>query len=86
MEIGGFDIIGNAGVMLIATAYFLLQANLLDSTSLSYSGINALGAILVLISLTEAFNLAAFVLEVFWILISLWGLVSALRMKRSHEL
>jgi len=84
MEFGWFDIIGNTGVILIITAYFLLQAKLVDSASISYSAINALGASLILFSLTEAFNLAAFILEFFWILISLWGLASALRLKRSN--
>lgn len=85
MEFGWFDIVGNGGVILIIIAYFLLQARLIDSISVAYSTLNALGAGMVLISLTEAFNLAAFVLEFFWVLISLWGLATALRIRRAHQ-
>lgn len=85
MEFGWFDIVGNGGVILIIIAYFLLQARLIDSISVAYSTLNALGAGMVLISLTEAFNLAAFVLEFFWVLISLWGLATALRIRHAHQ-
>jgi len=46
--------------------------------------INLLGAILLLISLSVHFNLAAFVLEVCWGLIALVGLVKALGERRGR--
>ncbi len=58
---------------MIIGAFFLLQIEKLKSESLSYSLLNGVGALLVLISLIYSFNLAAFILEIFWLAISLIG-------------
>ncbi len=58
---------------MIIGAFFLLQIEKLKSESLSYSLLNGVGALLVLISLIYSFNLAALILEVFWLGISLIG-------------
>jgi hypothetical protein len=42
---------------------------------------NASGAVLVMISLALRFNLSAFLMEAFWLLISLYGLGKSLRAK-----
>ena len=76
-----FDIAGLVGVVLIVIAYLLLQLGKLRSTAVSYSLLNALGAALVMVSLYFAFNLAAFLMEAFWFLISLFGLVRTLMKK-----
>ncbi len=78
-----FDIAGSLGVTLIITAYFLLQTKKIDSASVLYSSLNAVGAGLVLISLTDEFNLSAFLLEFFWVLMSLWGVFSALKIQNA---
>jgi hypothetical protein len=83
MEIYWYDVVGNIGVLLILTAYLLLQIDRIESNSAGYSLLNALGAGLVLASLLGAFNLAAFVLEAFWLLISLWGLFARFRDQNS---
>ena len=69
-----FDLAGFIGVLLIVIAYMLLQLDKLPSSSPSYSLMNAAGALLIIISLIFAFNLSAFIVEVFWFLISLLGL------------
>jgi hypothetical protein len=46
---------------------------------LAWPLLNGLGAALVLASLRVEFNLGAFILECFWLLISLVGLVRLLR-------
>ena len=69
-----FDLAGFIGVLLIIIAYLLLQLDKLPSSSPSYSLMNAAGALLIIISLIFAFNLSAFIVEVFWFLISLLGL------------
>jgi hypothetical protein len=74
-----FDFLGTVGVAIMIVAYLLLQLDRLDSKSLTYSLLNAVGAGLVVISLLFKFNPAAFIIEVFWILISLFGIVRALR-------
>ncbi|AZV32829.1 hypothetical protein FBG13_14310 [Cobetia marina] len=69
------DIIGMLGTSLVVGAFFLLQIGRLDARSLTYNLMNLSGAILLLISLCINFNLASFVIEVFWIVASLVGLV-----------
>jgi predicted membrane protein len=79
-----FDMIGFIGVLLIIIAYLLLQLDKLPSSSPRYSLLNAAGALLIIVSLIFAFNLSAFIVEVFWFLISLLGLWrSAISQKNS---
>jgi predicted membrane protein len=68
------DLVGFIGVLLIVVAYLLLQLDKLPSASPRYSLLNAGGALLIIVSLIFAFNLSAFVVEAFWILISVLGL------------
>lgn len=77
-----YDFVGNVGVFLLLAAYLLLQLNKLSSNQLSYSILNGVGAIFILISLTYEFNLSAFAIEFFWLLISLVGIVNYYRAKR----
>ena len=82
MTIAWFDLIGFMGVLLIIVAYLLLQLEKLPSSSPIYSLMNALGALLIIISLLFDFNLSAFVVEAFWFLISLLGLTRTLLSSR----
>lgn len=74
------DLVGNVGVLMLMVAYLLLQLNRLSS-GLIYSVLNAVGASLIVISLLTNFNLSAFLMEVFWVLISLLGIYRSLRPK-----
>ena len=58
---------------MIAGAYLALQLGRIRSTDLLYSIWNAIGAVLVLVSLIFEFNLAAFLVEAFWLAISVLG-------------
>lgn len=69
-----YDVVGIAGVSLIVVAYLLLQSDRLQAADRRYSFANALGASLVLVSLVHDFNLSAFLIEAFWLAISLYGL------------
>jgi uncharacterized YccA/Bax inhibitor family protein len=69
-----FDLAGFVGVLLIVIAYLLLQLDKLPSSSLSFSLLNAGGSLLIMFSLVFKFNVSAFLIEVFWFLISLIGL------------
>jgi multidrug transporter EmrE-like cation transporter len=80
MNYGLLDFVGNLGVLLLMVAYLLLQLNKL-SNGLAYSVLNALGASLIIISLLVNFNLSAFLIEVFWILISFVGIYRHLRLR-----
>jgi hypothetical protein len=73
-NLGWFDLVGFIGVLLIVFAYLLLQLDKLPSSSPRYSLLNAAGALLIIVSLIFSFNLSAFIVEVFWFLISLLGL------------
>ena len=73
------EIFGMFGVALIVAMYLLLQTGRIDPDRPVFSVLNALGAGLVLASLAFDFNLAAAVIEGFWLLISLYGLGRALR-------
>ena len=74
MTYSWYDFLGNVGVLLILLSYLLLQMKKIKSQSMYYSLMNAAGALLILVSLYYNFNLSAFVMEVFWLLISLYGL------------
>lgn len=78
MDYRWYDLVGNAGVILILGSYLLLQADRLRSDAIGYSGANGLGAFLILVSLYFEFNLSAFLIEAAWLLISLWGLARRL--------
>ena len=67
------DIIGLVGVVIILWYYFLLQIGKCSSNSLIFSVANFVGAILILISLVFNWNLSSVVIEVAWLLISLYG-------------
>jgi len=73
-----YDLAGNIGVLMMVIAYLLLQLEKLSSSAVSYLLLNATGAILVILSLLFHFNLSAFLMEVFWLLISLFGLAKPL--------
>ena len=82
LNLSWFDFAGFVGVVVIVAAYLMLQLNRLPSTAPAYSLLNAVGAFLVMLSLVFDFNLAAFLMEAFWFLISLFGLLRPLVMKR----
>lgn len=70
-------------MLLMVVAYLLLQLEKLSSAAVSYLALNAIGAVLVIISLTVRFNLSAFLMEAFWLLISLYGLAKPLFARRA---
>ena len=81
-----FDIIGTLGVGMIIVAYAAVQGGRMKSEQLSYSITNLVGAGMILVSLRYNFNLASVIIEVFWILISVWGIVLWLkRRSRNNE-
>jgi len=83
MNYSWYDFIGNIGVALVILTYLALQLERLDSRSVLYSALNGIGAALVALSLMFEFNLSAFVVEVFWLLISVYGIVRQLKAKNA---
>ena len=73
-----YDVLGTIGVAIIIGSYFALQTDRLNPRGLLYSTLNAAGAALILLSLVHDFNWAAFLVEAFWLLISLFGMARRL--------
>ena len=87
MQYAWYDFAGNIGVALMVLGYLLLQAEKIRSSDLRYSLMNGIGALLVVVSLIYRFNLSAFLVEAFWLLISIYGLIKFAvrpRAKESH--
>ena len=74
MNFAWYNILGTAGVATIVITYVLLQTERLRSGSLNYSLFNGIGALLILVSLYFEYNFPSFVVEFFWLLISLFGI------------
>jgi len=79
------DSLGIVGVILVVGTYLLLQLNRINSYSLSYSLFNGLGALLILISLIFKFNVSAFIIELFWVIISTIGVIRYFKRKKQTE-
>ena len=77
-----YDLIGNIGVFLILITYLLLQLNKINNKTIKYSLLNAIGACAILFSLYFKFNLSAFIIELFWLLISLIGVIKCFLPKK----
>lgn len=78
------NIIGMTGTGMVVGTYFLIQLNKMNPKGFAYNFWNLTGAILLLISLLVHFNLASFVIELFWIAASLVGLYNYYQSKRNH--
>ena len=68
------NIIGMLGTLFVVGSYFLMQLNKLDPKGLRFNLINLAGAIFLLLSLLVHFNLASFIIEIFWIAASSIGI------------
>jgi len=73
------DWVGSSGVLIIVAAYLWLQIGRIAGQNVVFSGANLLGSMLILVSLYFNFNFSAVLIEIFWIIISLFGLVMGLR-------
>ncbi len=78
-----FDVIGMTGTFLVVGAFLFMQLGKLEPKGFKYNVMNLSGAILLLISLTYNFNLASFVIEIFWIVASTIGLYNVIKAKRN---
>jgi len=78
-------IVGIIGTLLVLLAFFLLQARKLHGNGAVYQLLNAFGAAAIIVSLFYQFNLASMVLEIAWLLISIYGLVTSFRLRRESR-
>lgn len=76
---------GFVGMLFVVVAYLFLQINKYTIKSLEYQLLNLIGAILLLISLFVHFNLGSFIIEIFWIIITVYGIVVNLKKKKEDK-
>ncbi|MEO8808815.1 MAG: hypothetical protein ABI386_01030 [Rhodanobacter sp.] len=85
-QIFWYDWAGYLGVVLVLLAYLLLQARLLPSDGLIYQLMNLLSALgLILSLLFGSINWPAFLMEVAWLLISIYGIVRGWRLRQERS-
>ena len=83
MNLFWYDWAGYFGVVLVLLAFFLLQERKLQGNGLTYQLMNILGAVGVMLSLGfGSFNLAAFTMQVAWLLIGSYGIVRGVKRRR----
>jgi hypothetical protein len=75
---GLYDGIGLLGVLCILVAYGAAQLRRLDATGVTSLLMNLVGACLIMVSLTRAFNLSAFLMEATWAAVAVFGLARRL--------
>jgi hypothetical protein len=81
------DWAGYVGVVLVLLAFLLLQARKLHGNGLTYQLMNIAGALGVMLSLLfGSFNLPAFVMEVAWALIGIYGVLRGNRLRREKRI
>ncbi len=76
------DAIGSFGAFLVVAAYFATQMRMMNSEDLAFPVVNLIGSALIVYSLLQTFNLASMLIESFWIVISLLGIVQHFRLRR----
>ena len=83
MNLEWYDWIGMLGTLMVLAAFFLLQAGKLSGNGIVYQLLNLFGAGGVLVSLMDKFNVSVFLLELAWVLISIYGIVRTLTRRRA---
>lgn len=78
-----FDVVGIAGFGLYVLNYTLLTFRKLQTEHVLFFVLNGTAAVLVLIGLSSAFNLASAMIQIFWIGISVVAVVVRLRNRSS---
>lgn len=76
-----FLVFGLVGSGLVVLAYLLNQTGRLASTDWRFPAANLVGALAILLSLIDAWNLPSALIEVFWVAISLYGLARCWRQR-----
>jgi hypothetical protein len=79
MEFDPYIAAGIVGAGCFIFAYFATVQGWLEPTDWRFPAVNLMGAVLVLVSLIDAWNLPSVVLECFWGAISIYGLVRCLK-------
>ena len=81
-----YDLAGFLGAAIIVVVYFAMQQRWLNALDWRFPAANLLGSLMILVSLWFEWNFPSFVIEVFWVLISLMGLARSLAERRRRNL
>ncbi|BBY53178.1 hypothetical protein H7J07_13715 [Mycobacterium koreense] len=73
------DLVGVVGVVVVTVMYFLLQTDRVSPDIPLFSLLNAVGSLMIIFSLWFHWNLASAIMEAFWLSISVYGWIKALR-------
>lgn len=68
------DLIGNAGVVILLGTFLFAQIGKLAMDSIKYNVLNIIAATLLLINLLVKPNLSGIIIEVWWIVFSIYGI------------
>lgn len=79
------DFIGIVGVLITILAYMLLQLEKIEAKDLIFSVLNTLGALLIIVSLLYDWNLASFIMESTWMMLSLYGILKYYKTAKRGE-
>lgn len=77
------DLISLIGMIFGITSYFLLQIGKLELHSIKYNVLNIIASGMLLYSLVFKFNLGSFIIESFWLAISIYGLYKSYKIKNT---
>ncbi len=77
------DVIGIVGVLMVLWAYIYIQINKWTRDTMAFSVVNFVGSILIIISLCHTMNLASFIIEIAWLIISAYGIIRCMRHKKN---
>ncbi|WP_170565231.1 CBU_0592 family membrane protein [Ruegeria atlantica] len=77
------DAVGSFGAMVVVAAYFATQMRMMNSDDLAFPILNLAGSALIVYSLLQNFNLASMLIECFWIVISIIGIIQFIKLRRA---
>lgn len=80
-----FDCLGLLGVALSIYAYGCVQWHRDYAKTLAYSVLNFFGSSFIAISLLNKWNLASFIGNITWVLISIYGILRCLKYRRRKK-
>src|SRR5689334_3585898 len=81
-----YELAGFVGAAIIVVTYFAMQQRWLNALDWRFPAANLVGAVLILVSLWFEWNFPSVVIEIFWALISLVGLIRSLAERRQRNL
>jgi hypothetical protein len=78
-----YEVVGLCGVSIVLLAYLLLNLDRINQKDISFSLLNCMGSMLILVSFIRYWNVASFVIEISWLTISLYGVLRCTTRRRA---